>query len=104
MNEIGKQGLSLATRSTAFSRFVGLLERFGDRRTDLLRVLTYHRVDERDAHPELNPGLLSATPEDFDRQMEFLAAHYRVISIDELLDVSRPLQNLFLVKPNPPRS
>ena len=58
----------------------------GNRRTHLLRVLTYHRVDEPDAKPLLNPRLISARPAVFAGQMRFLAAHYRVVSMPEVLD------------------
>ena len=40
-------------------------------RRDQLAVLTYHRVDEPGTH--LYPGLVSATPEAFDRQVSWLA-------------------------------
>ena len=42
------------------------MERFGDHRPNLLRVLTYHRVDEPENRPFLFPGLISATPAEFD--------------------------------------
>jgi peptidoglycan/xylan/chitin deacetylase (PgdA/CDA1 family) len=50
-------------------------------------VLTYHRVDEPDGAPLLYPGLLSATPAEFEEQMRFVATRYRPISIAELLEV-----------------
>jgi peptidoglycan/xylan/chitin deacetylase (PgdA/CDA1 family) len=81
-----KQVSSLATRNALVSKLVSLLEQADSRRPNLLRVLTYHRVDEPDSHPSLYPGLISATPEVFDQQMSYLAANYRVISMPELLD------------------
>jgi peptidoglycan/xylan/chitin deacetylase (PgdA/CDA1 family) len=57
----------------------------GRERSNLLRVLTYHRVDEPNARPTLCPSLISATPKDFDSQMAYLAAEYRVVSMNEVL-------------------
>ncbi len=81
-----KGKLAAATASRSFARFVGLLESLGDRRANLLRVLTYHRVDEPDARPDLYPGLISATPVEFAVQMEYLSSRYRVIHMAEALD------------------
>ena len=81
-----KRKLTAATASRSFAQFVGLLETFGDRRANLLRVLTYHRVDEPDARPNLYPGLISATPVEFAAQMEYLSSRYRVIHMADALD------------------
>jgi peptidoglycan/xylan/chitin deacetylase (PgdA/CDA1 family) len=55
----------------------------------LLTVLTYHRVDRQSARPELDPALISAEPEEFERQVEWLARCATPISLAELLDVKR---------------
>ena len=89
MSEWSKRAVSVIARSAAFSQFVSLLERLGGERPDLLRVLTYHRVDYPEAHPALDPYLISATPEAFDEQMSYLAAHCAVVSMPELLDACR---------------
>ncbi len=89
MSELLRRASSLAAASAAFSKFVNLLEQAGGERPNLLRVLTYHRVDKPDARPDLYPGLISATPETFDQQMAYVAANYHVISTPELLDASR---------------
>ena len=80
---------SLATRSAAYAIMLSLLELADSRRPNLLRVLTYHRVDEPEANPALYPGLISATPDAFDQQMSYLAANYHVVSIQEVLDACR---------------
>jgi peptidoglycan/xylan/chitin deacetylase (PgdA/CDA1 family) len=80
----------MVNRSSFFaacSKIVTLLERTDRRRSGLLRVLTYHRVDEPEAHPELYPGLISATPTVFDVQMRHLAAHYHVLSLQQVLEL-----------------
>jgi peptidoglycan/xylan/chitin deacetylase (PgdA/CDA1 family) len=89
VSRLVKQVSLFATRSAAFSKFLSLLEQADGRRPNLLRVLTYHRVDEPNAHPALYPGLISATPEAFDQQMSYLAANYHVVSMPELLDACR---------------
>ncbi len=51
-----------------------------------LRVLTYHRVvDPADAR-DCDPALISATPGDFERQVQYLAAHYNVVSAGQVVD------------------
>ncbi|MBM2850638.1 MAG: Polysaccharide deacetylase [Anaerolineales bacterium] len=84
-----KRVSSLAAQSKAFSTFVALLEQAGGARPNLLGVLTYHRVDEPGAHPALYPGLISATPEVFGQQMDYLATNYHVVSVRELIEVYR---------------
>jgi peptidoglycan/xylan/chitin deacetylase (PgdA/CDA1 family) len=86
VSHVIKQVSSLATRNALFTKLLSLLEQADGRRPNLLRVLTYHRVDEPQRRPELYPGLISATPEAFDQQMSYLAANYNVVSMPELLD------------------
>lgn len=61
-----------AVQSSAFARFVTYLEKFEPQPANLLRVLTYHRL---------------ASAQIFDAQMSYLAAHYHVVTMQELLDV-----------------
>jgi len=79
-------------RSAAFARVVGFLD--GATPAGQLAVLTYHRVDEPDGAPLLYPGLLSATPAEFEEQMRFVATRYRPISLAELLEVRREWASL----------
>ncbi len=51
----------------------------------MLRILTYHRVADPRTTPKLHPRIISATPENFARQMRHLAKHYCVISMEEAL-------------------
>lgn len=50
-------------------------------------VLTYHRIAPRRSDDPLLPGMVSATPEDFERQLDVVAARAPIVSIDELLSV-----------------
>ena len=88
MKKVAKRVASVAVRSYAFDRFVRLLERTGRQQPHLLRVLTYHRVDEPDARPSLYPRV-TVSPSAFEAQMGYLAKKYHVISMPELLFLSR---------------
>jgi peptidoglycan/xylan/chitin deacetylase (PgdA/CDA1 family) len=66
----------------------------GSGREAQLRILTYHRVADPASTPRLNPRLVSATPEEFEKQMRHLAMNYRVVSAPEVLEAvefGRPL-------------
>ncbi len=92
---------SLAHRCAAsppFGAAVRLADRVLPARAGLLTVLTYHRVDEPDRHPERAPGLLSATPEGFDAQLAVVAGSCTVVSLDEVLAVREGAADL------PPRA
>jgi peptidoglycan/xylan/chitin deacetylase (PgdA/CDA1 family) len=81
---------SLAHRCAAsppFGAAVRLADRVLPARAGLLTVLTYHRVDEPDRHPERATGLLSATPEGFDAQLDVVAGSCTVVSLDDVLAV-----------------
>ena len=83
---------SLATRAAgtaSFGRVVDLLERFDRPRDNTLAVLTYHRVAAAAEEPELDPGLVSATPFEFELQMRYLAGTGRVVSIADLVAARR---------------
>ena len=81
----------------------GLLARLGilrlmirQQRNDL-PVLAYHRILDDDLDPAqlADPGLFSATASNFDAQMQLVARHFNVITLQRLLDPeplpSRPL-------------
>jgi peptidoglycan/xylan/chitin deacetylase (PgdA/CDA1 family) len=71
-----------------------LLEWWG--RRPCLLVLAYHRIGRRDGHV-LDDGVLSATPEDFAAQVDYLSRHFDlprpealVLSAQNGLELSRP--------------
>jgi hypothetical protein len=49
---------------------------------DALAVLTYHRIGDRADGP---PGLISATPQVFERQMRWLGASGRAVAVSDVL-------------------
>ncbi len=87
MFQMIKNAAWAAAKSSGFDRFVELLESVDSHKPGFLRVLTYHRVDEPARRPWLDPGLISASPHDFDAQMAYLAAHYQVLTASDVLDV-----------------
>jgi peptidoglycan/xylan/chitin deacetylase (PgdA/CDA1 family) len=66
---------------------------------DILRILAYHRIGYHKENGSLyDPALINATPESFAEQMEYLAKHYNVLSLETLLE------HLASGTPLPPRS
>jgi peptidoglycan/xylan/chitin deacetylase (PgdA/CDA1 family) len=64
-------------------RAIGRLAARDPGRPDLLAVLTYHRVDE--PSDDLYPGLISATPGEFEAQVAWLARSYRIVSLGDVV-------------------
>lgn len=59
-----------------------------------LHVLMYHRIGDARQTPDLNPVTLSATPDDFARQIELFTTRYNVVGIHDVvasLTEARPL-------------
>ncbi len=81
-----RQFVPIFANSAAFQKMIALLEQTGGESANLLRVLTYHRVDEPQARPWLDPVLISASVADFEAQMKYLSANYQPVSIFDVLD------------------
>src|SRR4051794_41953396 len=65
---------------------VDVFEHLDRGRARLLTVLTYHRIANRSDDPDdLDPALISATPEDFERHLEWLAENAAPVWLDEVL-------------------
>jgi peptidoglycan/xylan/chitin deacetylase (PgdA/CDA1 family) len=84
-----KRSARRVSRRPALGRAVGILERAARPVPGVLPILTYHRVDEPERSPELYPGLIGASPAEFEEHMRFLASSYRPLSLAELLAVRR---------------
>lgn len=69
-----------------------------DERPNLLRVLTYHRVDHPHAEPDLAPETLSATPAEFAEQMDYVSRQCRPVTPTQLLEAVVGVRSL------PPRA
>lgn len=77
----------LIARALDVSGVLGALERLDS--SSGLRVLVYHRVDEPSAEPDLDPGLISATPDEFRVQMQLVAKHYHPVPLRTVLAAQR---------------
>ena len=86
MVSIVKPILHRATQSSLFEDCLRLLEQINDRSHNLLRVLTYHRIDEPSRMENLHPGMVSATPAEFARQIKEVARNYHVVSMHTVMD------------------
>lgn len=51
-----------------------------------LIVLNYHRIGDPEATP-YDPGVFSATPEQFDAQVAYLKRHYALLHMDEAVEL-----------------
>jgi len=87
-----KKSAQFIARTLDASGVLGALERLDS--SAGLRVLTYHRVDEPSADPDLDPGLISATPDEFRMQMQLVAKHYHPVSLRTVLAAQRGEVNL----------
>ena len=86
VNEALKHMLRRTSRTAGFAAFVALLERLAPRRPGLLRVLTYHRLARLDGLPDGDPSLVSAAPDEFERQMAWLARRYQPVGLPQVYD------------------
>lgn len=78
---------SMATRMTDVRMFAPVVRRLerNSRHKARLRVLAYHRIDIQKSGDLYYPGLISASPKQFSAQIEFIAKHYHVCSMNEVL-------------------
>jgi peptidoglycan/xylan/chitin deacetylase (PgdA/CDA1 family) len=63
-----------------------VVDRALPRRRGSLSILTYHRVDEPSARPDLMPSLISAIPADLEAQMALVAREFDAVSLGDVLD------------------
>jgi peptidoglycan/xylan/chitin deacetylase (PgdA/CDA1 family) len=77
-----------AAQVAAASRLLDLLERTGGEDPRRLRVVTYHRILEP-GDGTIYPGVVSATPRAFERQVRALAERFRVIGLSEAVAALR---------------
>jgi glycosyltransferase involved in cell wall biosynthesis/peptidoglycan/xylan/chitin deacetylase (PgdA/CDA1 family) len=55
----------------------------------VLRVMAYHRIGDPQDRSQPSPFLISASPDAFDRTMKWLARHYAVVPMEQVLDSAR---------------
>lgn len=83
-------GFSTAARrllqAPGASTLLGGLERLGSWPPGRLCTLTYHRVTEI-SDDGRHPGLISATPAEFEQHLDVLQEGYNIVSVEEVLAV-----------------
>jgi peptidoglycan/xylan/chitin deacetylase (PgdA/CDA1 family) len=86
LRRTGAHVTTALARGPLVAGLVGSLERLAPWRRGCLAILTYHRVDEPAARPDLMPGLLSATPDGFADHIDALVRHAHPVSLGEVLN------------------
>ena len=89
LRRLGRTVVARSARSSIASFGIDLLERLMPARRDVLAVLTYHRIAARPAEAGSPPGLISATPDEFEQQVALVARRYRPLGMDDLIRVVR---------------
>ena len=84
-----KRAVSGVLRSGGATRAVGALDRLDRGGDGLVSVLMYHRVEDPEGAPSLDPALLSTTPQEFEQQIDHVAARRPILSLEQLLAVRR---------------
>ncbi len=80
-----KDAAAAASNLPGLARLVSPLEWQATRQTGRLWVLTYHRVGTPGERPDLAPGLISASPAAFARQMAYVAEQCHAVTLDTVL-------------------
>lgn len=80
-----KELVKRLSSSTAVDGMMNVMERLDGQRLNLLRILTYHRVDNAETRPSLYPRV-TVTPAEFDKQMRHLVKNYSPVSIEQVLE------------------
>jgi peptidoglycan/xylan/chitin deacetylase (PgdA/CDA1 family) len=83
--------VAASTRGPIADFAVATLDRVAPRRRGVLTILTYHRVDDPAARPDLMPKLISATPAAFADQMAMVSRAFDPVALSDVLDaLERP--------------
>lgn len=77
--------VAAAARGPVAAAAAGTLDRLIPRQRGVLAILTYHRVDEPAARPDLMPSLISATPASFAQQIAMVARHFDPVSLPDVV-------------------
>ena len=89
MSRVLRRCALVAARAPFADAAVDVLERMDRGGRDAFNVLAYHRIGRPDRPSDLDPRLISATPERFEAQLAYLATQASPMSFQELLDVRR---------------
>lgn len=78
-----------AANTPAFGSLLRTIEKVDVAKSGDLAVVTYHRVDNANRTPDLYPGLISATPAQFDEQLDMLKEVGQVVSMQQVVAACR---------------
>jgi peptidoglycan/xylan/chitin deacetylase (PgdA/CDA1 family) len=67
-------------------RVLDVIQHHRNPNDQLLYVLTYHRVEELDRNPLMDPREISATPAQFNEHMKLISTKYHPVSAEEVLE------------------
>ena len=84
-----RDSLVAASKTRCFESVLSWLERRDEESGGLLRIVTWHRVDEAENRPDLYPGMISASPQQFQEQVRLLASRFNVVSLAGVLTAWR---------------
>jgi peptidoglycan/xylan/chitin deacetylase (PgdA/CDA1 family) len=85
MPDRARRVLAAAARGPIADVAARIVDRALPRRRGSLTILTYHRVDEAAARPDLMPSLISATPADFEAHVALVARDFDAVSLGDVL-------------------
>lgn len=83
--ETMKRCVVRVSETGAFERLLHLLEHWRHDDGWHLPVLTYHRVDQPARRKDLQPGLISATPDQFESQMRYLHERRVTVTLQDVI-------------------
>jgi len=78
-----REKIARLSRACGISTLLGVMPQ----RPQIL-IFNYHRIGDRDSTP-FDPGVFSATTEEFDRQLDFFQRHFQPLTLEEVLCVAR---------------
>jgi peptidoglycan/xylan/chitin deacetylase (PgdA/CDA1 family) len=85
MADAFRRGVAAAARGPIGDATAAALDWVLPRRRGVLTILTYHRVDEPAARPDLMPSLISATPDGFAAQVAMVARHFDPVGLPDVV-------------------
>jgi len=99
INQLYRPMKKIGWKSTAFNvaenlGVIAFFQNLGQYLKEYLFVLAYHRVDEYENRPWLDPELISAKPAQFNSQMRLVAEKYHPVSAEDVLNAIRGEQPL----------
>lgn len=87
--KIAGKAIKKAAQTSLFRFFASSFEKLPWPESNVLRVLTYHRIATKNERLDLDPSLISASPESFDRQMEWISRDFNPVSLANVIEAMK---------------